>query len=519
MSKSRVEILESLKNKEYDLTIIGGGVIGGSIAYVAARTGLKVLVIEKYDFSFGASSRTNKIIAGAFGDIKNIKFHNLIRLLKERRRISKKTSSSPFEIFTPAYDYKGLTLGSQELKVLYYELASMLTFPSCGLPYNRKNTISKFPSLIDNDLVGAVKFHESSIDDSRYTIKLLLNAEKFGADILNYTEFTAFDYNSKNINRLLVADTHTRRVYEVNTKNTVTAAGAWTNAISDLLPNCKFKNKIKYVKGSQIFLNAKSINIKDALILPATHKKPNLYILPWKEDTVVIGSTMKNYNRVNDCIYSTSDEVEYILDVYNMYFNTPLNEHSVISTQSGMHPVDKISFNIQKHSVYNYYALDGGSFTMSGHIAHKTLKAIFPNIFRWKRTDILMHKWNDHNTNWVIKEETLNFLHSHYGYIDIALRVNEIAKKDSSLLEFIGHDERLPKAIIHYFVKHEHALHLNDIMSRRLRFLLTENDCATLLAEQVAEEMGLILNWSNEQKEIEIKKYRTEIKRSRISLF
>lgn len=519
MSKSRVEILESLKNKEYDLTVIGGGVIGGSIAYVAARTGIKVLVIEKYDFSFGASSRTNKIIAGAFGDIKNINFSSLVRLLKERRRISKKISATPFGIFSPAYDYKGLTLGSQKIKAFYYELASLLTPPSFHLTYNKKNTINYFPSLVDNDLVGSVKYYESSIDDARYTIKLLLNAERFGADILNYTELTAFDYNSKNINRLLIADTHTRRVYEVNTKNTVVAAGAWTKDISDLIPNCRFKNKIKYVKGTQIFLNAKSINIKDALILPPTHKKSNLYIIPWKEDTVVIGSTMKNYNRVNDCIYSTSDEIEYILDVYNIYFNATLNEHSVISTQSGMYPTDKVSFNIQKHPVYNYYALDGGSFTMSGHIAHKTLKAIFPNIFRWKRTDTVMHKWYDSDINWVLKGETLNFFLSYYGYIDIALRVNKIAKEDASLLENVAFDDRLPKALIHYFVKCEHALHLTDIMSRRLRFLLTENDCATLLAEQVAEEMALILNWTNKQKETEIKKYRTEIKRSRISLF
>lgn len=519
MLKSRGEILEGLRSKEYDITIIGGGVIGASIAYVAARTGLKVLLVEKYDFAFGSSSRTGKMIAGAFGNVKDTKFLHLMRLLKERRRISKKTSANPLGIFAISYDYKGSTFLSQELKAIYYELASLLKTPKPHIPYNRQSIIDRFPTLIDNDLTGAVKYYESGIDDARYTLELMLSAERFGADLLSYTELTAFDFNQKNINRLIIADTCKRRVYEVCTKNTVAAAGSWTSSISSLLPNCKFRDKISYAKGTQIFLNSKSINIKDALMLPPTYKKPSLYITPWKEDTIVIGSAMKSYNRHSDCIYSTSDEIEYILDVYNMYFNTTLNEHSIISSQSGLYPTDKISFYIQKHPIYNYYAIDGGSFTMSGHIAHKTLKAVFPSIFRWKRTDTIMHRWNDDGVDWVLDERTLNFFHSYYDYINLALRVNEIAKKDSSLLEFIAFDERIPKALIHHFVKNEHALHLTDIMSRRLRFLLTENDCATLLSEQVAEEMGAILNWTDEYKEIEIKKYRTEIKRTRISLF
>ena len=56
-------------------------------------------------------------------------------------------------------------------------------------------------------------------------------------------------------------------------------------------------------------------------------------------------------------------------------------------------------------------------------------------------------------------------------------------------------------------------------MIRRLRFILTENDCGTLLAEHIAQEMGYILGWDSKKIEYEIKRYRTEIKRNRVSLY
>ena len=62
-------------------------------------------------------------------------------------------------------------------------------------------------------------------------------------------------------------------------------------------------------------------------------------------------------------------------------------------------------------------------------------------------------------------------------------------------------------------------MHLDDIMIRRLRFILTENDCGTLLAEHIAEEMANILGWNQKRIEWEIKRYRTEIKRARVSLY
>ena len=75
MRKMRDEILSNIGNNRYDIIIIGGGVIGATIAFKTSRVGLSTLLLEKHDFSFGASSRTGKILNGGYNDLTTKKYN------------------------------------------------------------------------------------------------------------------------------------------------------------------------------------------------------------------------------------------------------------------------------------------------------------------------------------------------------------------------------------------------------------------------------------------------------------
>ena len=156
---------------------------------------------------------------------------------------------------------------------------------------------------------------------------------------------------------------------------------------------------------------------------------------------------------------------------------------------------------------------------MSSLIAVKTLLKIYGKPHKWFSVGKFMNNKIYKKIEWVLKKETIDFLINYFNSVDLAIRLNELCKNDSSLLVNVGLDERIPRGLIKYFVEVEHALHLDDIMIRRLRFILTENDCGTLLAEHIAEEMANILGWNQKRIEWEIKRYRTEIKRARVSLY
>ena len=126
MVNSRYNILSNLKDKTYDLLIIGGGVIGATIAMKTARVGISTLLVEKHDFSFGSSSRTSKMLTGGFNDMTANNFISTVFKVRERNNIINKSSASPFGILYPIYFSGGTNANSglirNELKANIYDL-------------------------------------------------------------------------------------------------------------------------------------------------------------------------------------------------------------------------------------------------------------------------------------------------------------------------------------------------------------------------------------------------------------
>ena len=65
MTFSRKNQINKLKkNDEYDLFVIGGGIVGAATLTIASNAGLNVLLVDKNDFASGASSRSTKLLHG-----------------------------------------------------------------------------------------------------------------------------------------------------------------------------------------------------------------------------------------------------------------------------------------------------------------------------------------------------------------------------------------------------------------------------------------------------------------------
>ena len=81
---NRIKSLKKIsKKKIWDLVIIGGGSSGLGIAVDAASRGYKTLLIEKYDFSKGTSSRSTKLVHGGVRYLQNGDISLVIEALRE----------------------------------------------------------------------------------------------------------------------------------------------------------------------------------------------------------------------------------------------------------------------------------------------------------------------------------------------------------------------------------------------------------------------------------------------------
>jgi glycerol-3-phosphate dehydrogenase len=79
--------LGALENETFDVAIIGGGIVGCGVARDAARRGLRVVLLEKYDFGSGTTSGSTRIVHGGLRYLETADFR-LVRMdLRERETL------------------------------------------------------------------------------------------------------------------------------------------------------------------------------------------------------------------------------------------------------------------------------------------------------------------------------------------------------------------------------------------------------------------------------------------------
>ncbi len=73
----------------WDVIVIGGGIVGAGVFREAVRAGLKTLLVEAHDFSSGTSSRSSKMVHGGFRYLKNAQIKLTMDSVHERKRLIK----------------------------------------------------------------------------------------------------------------------------------------------------------------------------------------------------------------------------------------------------------------------------------------------------------------------------------------------------------------------------------------------------------------------------------------------
>ena len=80
----REQIKKDLKDQEFDVVIIGGGITGAGIALDASERGMKVALVEMQDFAQGTSSRSTKLVHGGLRCLPTISVRVVAETGRER---------------------------------------------------------------------------------------------------------------------------------------------------------------------------------------------------------------------------------------------------------------------------------------------------------------------------------------------------------------------------------------------------------------------------------------------------
>ena len=213
--------------KEYDVIIVGGGATGAGTARDCALRGLNVLLVERDDYSTGATGRNHGLMhSGARYAVTD--GESAAECIKENmilRRIARHCVEETDGLF--------ITLPEDDL-------AYQQTFvEACGRAGIRADIIAPdearvIEPSVNPDLIGAVRVPDASIDPFRLTVANLLDARINGAETLNHHEVEGMIINQGRVEGVKLHNKLNGEHVEVRCKVVVNAAGIWGQRIAKL---------------------------------------------------------------------------------------------------------------------------------------------------------------------------------------------------------------------------------------------------------------------------------------------
>jgi glycerol-3-phosphate dehydrogenase len=169
----------------FDLLIIGGGITGAGIMNTAARSGLKVLLVEAGDFSSGTSSRSSKLVHGGFRYLKNRQINVTRESVRERERLLREAPHlvTPLYFILPFIGFSGNTRRMFRMGVTIYDLLA----PKWAHGHLGRDTIRNLcPVMTNQRLTDGYYYYDAEVDDARMVLRCIFEGVRAGGLALNY---------------------------------------------------------------------------------------------------------------------------------------------------------------------------------------------------------------------------------------------------------------------------------------------------------------------------------------------
>lgn len=488
---NRIKSLKKIsKKKIWDLVIIGGGSSGLGIAVDSASRGYKTLLIEKYDFSKGTSSRSTKLVHGGVRYLQNGDISLVIEALRERGIMRKNAPHlvRDLSFVIPSYDWWNSPFYGIGLKIYDMMSGKLGLGPSTLL--KREEIIKLIPNVKKNGLKGGVIYHDGQFDDARMAISLAQTAENHGATLINYFGVEDLIKNNEMIAGVVARDSIENKTYKIMAKGVINATGVFSDSITNLDIK-KSKKTIVPSQGVHIVLDKSFLAGNHAIMVPHTTDGRVLFAVPWN-NYVIVGTTDTQIEKSNIEPVPLDEEIKFILKNAGSYMKSAPTFKDIKSVFAGLRPLaapennEKASKEISRHhkvtvSTSGLVSILGGKWTTYRKMAEDTVNTA-RSVAGLQERECITHNLTihgyDYSSNW---ENPIHF----YG-TDIEKIENLCSEGNSSISEkfFISKNQ------IIWSIRNEMAMTLEDVMARRTRCLFLDARESLKIAPKVLEIMG-----------------------------
>ena len=497
-----IEQLES--NTQWDICIIGGGATGLGIAVDAATRGCKTILLEKYDFAKGTSSRSTKLVHGGVRYLQQGNLKLVMEALKERGLLKKNAphlvKNQAFVI--PNYKWWENPFYGIGLKVYDWMAGSLGFGPSQFL--NKEETLALAPNLDEEDLRGGVLYYDGQFDDARLAIHLAMTAADHGAVVLNYISVERLMKADGKVCGVKAKDSFGGQEYEIKAKVVINATGIFSDDIVKM-DDRNAEPLITHSQGIHLVFDKSFLPTDTAIMIPRTDDGRVLFAVPW-HNKIIVGTTDTPVSKASEEPIAMKEEIDFVMQHVSRYLRKDPSYSDIRSVFAGLRPLVKSNSKITSVISRDHHisisdseliSITGGKWTTYRKMAEDVM-------------EIAVHKAGLSDKECVTKDlhihgykETTDYTAALYYYGTDAEAIKSLIKNNPALGDLIHPSLPYIKAEIIWAVQNELCMTVEDALARRTRALLLDAKAAIasapFVAALMAKEMGKDEGWIKNQ--------------------
>lgn len=302
---------------DYDIAIVGGGILGVGAAQACAAAGYHCVLIEKTGWASGTSSRSSKLIHGGLRYLESAQY-SLVRESLHERAILLSIAPHlvhPLAFLIPVYvstsrqPWKmAAGLGLYALLAGWTPLARFNRYAPDELPEALRAC-----GLGTEGLEAVFRYWDAQTDDAALTRAVLASAQSLGAEALCPCELVSAERRDGGYTLRLTGDFDR----ELHCDYLVNAGGPWVNEVLSRVAPTPVHRPIDRVLGSHLELEPALHD--EAFYLESPDDRRAVFVLPWQGRTL-LGTTERPFDGDPAQAAVSDGERDYLLATLRHYF-------------------------------------------------------------------------------------------------------------------------------------------------------------------------------------------------------
>ncbi|MEU2305842.1 glycerol-3-phosphate dehydrogenase/oxidase [Streptomyces misionensis] len=334
------ELAEAADGRTVDVLVVGLGATGAGAALDAAARGLDVVAVDAHDLAFGTSRWSSKLIHGGLRYLASAQFDVAHESAVERGVLMTRTAphlvaAQPFVLpLTPMVSTAQASIAWAGLRAGDMLRLAART-PRQVLPAPRRLSATEArhlaPSVRASGLRGGLLSWDGRVtDDARLVTALARTAAAHGARVL--TRVRVLELTGTGAR---VRDELTGEEGEIRARAVINAAGVWAGGLVDGI-------RIRPSRGTHLVLRSRRLGeLPAGLHIPIPGETNRfVLVLPQRDGRVYVGLTDEPVEGgIPDVPEVPETDIGFLLDVLGSALDTPVARNEVVGAFAGLRPL------------------------------------------------------------------------------------------------------------------------------------------------------------------------------------